>query len=174
MKFHHFAVVLSLTFGAQYLSAQKAKPAAKPESKSAAKCDLAIEGTDQMQYQIDGKAITSIDVPSACKVFTVTLKHVGKLPKQVMGHNFVVTASSNAETVNSEATKQGPDKGYLPNMAVEPFKSKVIATGDRLLGGGESEEIRIDTKKLKKGGDYSYFCTFPGHFGMMKGKLNVK
>ncbi|HWU52342.1 MAG TPA: plastocyanin/azurin family copper-binding protein, partial [Tahibacter sp.] len=27
---------------------------------------------------------------------------------------------------------------------------------------------------LKAGGDYSFFCSFPGHWAIMKGKLIVK
>jgi azurin len=34
--------------------------------------------------------------------------------------------------------------------------------------------VKFDTSKLEAGGDYSFFCTFPGHISMMKGKVIVK
>ena len=39
------------------------------------------------------------------------------------------------------------------------------------IGGGESTEITFSTEKLKSGGDYSFFCSFPGHWAIMKGKF---
>lgn len=155
---------------------KKAKAKDKKAEASAAECAITVEGTDQMQYQQAGKKLESITVPTNCPqhMFTVTLKHVGKLPKQVMGHNFVLTATSDAKAVNDEAVKLGPSKDYLVDMKVEPFKSKVLASATKLLAGGESEDIKIDTSHLKKGADYTFFCTFPGHFTMMQGKLIAK
>lgn len=163
----------SLPINAAEKKAKEKKPAAEA---SAADCALIIEGTDQMQYQVGGKPLKTMTVPTNCPqhTFTVTLKHVGKLPKQVMGHNFVVSATSDAKSINDEAVKLGPSKDYLVDMKLEPFKTKVIATAMKLLAGGESEDIKIDTSRLKKGGDYTFFCTFPGHFTMMQGKLEVK
>ena len=53
---------------------------------AAAGCDVAIEANDAMQFNKP-----SIAVPASCKQFTVNLKHVGKLPKAAMGHNWVLT-----------------------------------------------------------------------------------
>ena len=41
----------------------------------------------------------------------------------------------------------------------------------KIVGGGESTSVTFATSKLTKGGDYTFFCSFPGHFGLMKGKL---
>jgi azurin len=43
-----------------------------------------------------------------------------------------------------------------------------------MIGGGESTSITFDVSELEKGGDYTYFCSFPGHWGTMNGKLVVK
>ena len=40
-----------------------------------------------------------------------------------------------------------------------------------VIGGGESTTITFSTGKLEKGGDYTFFGSFPGHWSMMKGKL---
>ena len=56
---------------------------------AAATCSATVESTDAMKF-----TTASLVVPSSCKEFTVTLKHTGKLPKTVMGHNFVVGKAS--------------------------------------------------------------------------------
>ncbi|MBP6218754.1 MAG: azurin [Oligoflexales bacterium] len=170
-----------LVTAAPKTSAPASKPQAAPEkaaagTSSAAECSIVVEGTDSMQYQQNGKKLETITAPSNCpnNAFTVTLKHVGKLAKQIMGHNLVVTASGDAATINTEAMKLGPTKNYLADVTVEPFKTKVLATAMKLLGGGESEDIKVDMTRFKKGGDYTFFCTFPGHFSMMQGKFVVR
>jgi len=40
-----------------------------------------------------------------------------------------------------------------------------------VIGGGETARVRFSTKGLQKGGDYTFFCSFPGHFAMMKGSF---
>ena len=47
------------------------------------------------------------------------------------------------------------------------MKSDVIAH-TKLLGPGESDEI---TFKVPDAGVYDFICTFPGHFGTMRGKI---
>lgn len=39
----------------------------------------------------------------------------------------------------------------------------------QVIGGGQSDTITFSTAKLSKGGDYVFFCSFPGHASMMKG-----
>lgn len=179
MKIKHLFVLASLVFSIQVFGeTEKEKkslkrPPVKTSPTPAEKCELSIDATDSMQYQVDGKKLEKIEVPSKCKIFKVSMKHTGKLQKQVMGHNFVLTLTKDAMTVNSEAMKLGPSKDYLPDMKVEPFKSKVIVSADKLIGAGESVIVNIDPKKLKKKEDYTFFCTFPGHFAMMQGKLSL-
>ena len=56
-----------------------------------------------------------------------------------------------------------------------------VKTGDNriyaftpIIGGGESTSVTFDTKALKAGGDYTYYCSFLGHSFLMKGKFVVK
>jgi len=179
MKFHQFVALASLTFASHSVNAAPKPTKPMPAPKAApAKCDITLEGTDMMQYQIDGKKVDSITVPLSCKEFVVTLNFTGKLPKGVMGHDFVLTATADAKAVADEASKLGPvPKGYLPDandMKKAPF-NKILAKGDLLLGadGPKTEKITISTKKLKADGKYTFFCTFPGHFAMMQGVLKV-
>lgn len=131
-------------------------------SAMAAECKATVESTDAMQYTIE-----SLVVPAACKQFTVTLKHTGKLARTVMGHNFVVARTADMNGVNADGMKAGVAANYV--KAGDP---RVIAAS-KLVGGGESTTVTIPVAGLKAGGPYSFFCTFPGHAALMKGSLTL-
>ncbi|WP_026012992.1 plastocyanin/azurin family copper-binding protein, partial [Pseudomonas agarici] len=52
----------------------------------AADCSVTVDSTDQMSFNT--KEIT---IDKSCKTFTVNLTHSGSLPKNVMGHNLVLS-----------------------------------------------------------------------------------
>lgn len=128
----------------------------------AAECATTVEANDAMQFNTK-----SITVPKACKSFTVTLKHVGKLPKTAMGHNFVVSSTADMAAVNADGMKAGAGADYL-----KKDDARVIAH-TKLIGGGETTTVDIPRGKLKAGTDYSFYCTFPGHIGLMKGAFKL-
>lgn len=125
-----------------------------------AQCSVDIHGTDQMTWDKP-----EIKVPADCKEFTVKLHHDGKLPKATMGHGWVLTKTADMAAVSSAGMAAGIANNHVPQG-----DARVIAFIP-LVGGGETHEVTVDTSKLEKGGDYSYFCPFPGHFAVMKGKL---
>ena len=126
----------------------------------AATCDVTIESNDAMQFNL--KEIT---VDRSCKAFTVNLKHVGKLPGTAMGHNWVLVKTSDLQAVATEGMKAGPAQGYL-----KPDDTRVIAHTE-IIGGGESDSVTFDVAGLDEGTEYSFFCSFPGHWSVMKGVL---
>ena len=128
----------------------------------AAECAATVDSTDAMQF-----TTKSLEVPASCKEFKVTLKHVGKLPKNVMGHNFVLSKPADVNGINADGMKAGADADY-----VKAGDSRVIAAS-KLIGGGESTSVTIPVAKLKAGEDYTYFCSFPGHAALMKGTLTL-
>lgn len=128
----------------------------------AAECALTIEGNDQMQFNVK-----NVEVPKACKTYTVTLKHTGKMPKASMGHNLVLTTAADA----SAAAKDGMAAG-AHNEYVKPNDARVLAYS-KVIGGGESTNMQIDVSKLQAGTEYTYFCSFPGHAYIMKGSLKL-
>jgi len=123
---------------------------------------LEITGNDQMQY--DKKELT---VTEGQKV-TLTLKHIGKLPKAAMGHNVVILKAGTA--VPQFAMKAAPAAAtdYIP---ADEESKKLIVAHTKMVGGGESDSV---TFTAPAAGEYPYICTFPGHFGLMTGKLIVK
>jgi azurin len=121
-------------------------------------CKLDISGTDQMQYDK-----TELAAPASCKQVTVTLHHAGKMPKQAMGHDWVLVNGVDWAGVAQSGMNAGLPADYL--AANDP---RVIAH-TKIVGGGESDSITFSTAGLKKGGTYSYLCSFPGHSTMMHG-----
>jgi azurin len=127
---------------------------------SAKTCSFELQGTDQMKFDKE-----SIAVAADCTEVEVKLKHSGTLPKTAMGHNWVLTDSADFNAVTSAGVTAGPDQNYVPKA------DKRVIAATKLIGGGESTSIKFPTSKLKKGGDYIFFCSFPGHWSVMKGKF---
>ena len=123
-------------------------------------CNLAIEGNDLMKYNV-----TELKVGADCTDVELTLKHVGKLPKQTMGHNWVLAKTTDYTAVANAGMAAGLDKDYLP------VDDKRIIAHTKVIGGGESTSVKFPVSKLTKGGDYTFFCSFPGHYGLMRGKF---
>jgi len=128
----------------------------------AADCKATVESTDAMQF-----TTRSLSVPASCKQFTVTLKHTGKLPRNVMGHNLVLGRTADMGAINADGMKAG-----LASQYVKPGDARVIAAS-KVIGGGESTTVNIPVGKLKAGESYTYFCSFPGHSALMKGTLSL-
>lgn len=127
-------------------------------------CKVVIEGNDAMQYNIDNFVINK----EACPEFTVELDHVGSLPKAAMGHNVVITKTEDYQAVANDSIAAGVDHDY-----VNPDDDRIITHTD-LIGGGETTEDTFSTEAFEVGGDYTFFCTFPGHNAIMKGTVTVE
>ena len=123
-------------------------------------CDLEIEGNDAMQFNKQ-----SLAVAADCTEVKLTLKHSGKLPAAAMGHNWVLTETSAFQPVAQAGMTAGLPQNYVPKD-----DARVLAF-TKIVGGGETTSVTFPTSKLKKGGDYTFFCSFPGHWSIMKGKL---
>ena len=128
----------------------------------AADCAVTIEGNDQMQFNIK-----NVEVPKSCTKYTMTLRHVGKMPKSSMGHNIVLTSTADFSAAAADGMKAGAANEY-----VKAGDSRVLAF-TKVIGGGESVSVDVDVSKLKAGTEYTYFCSFPGHAFIMKGVLKL-
>ena len=129
----------------------------------AAECKVTVDSTDQMSF--DTKAI---EIDKSCKQFTVELTHSGNLPKNVMGHNWVLTTEANMQPVATDGMAAGIDKDYL-----KAGDERIIAH-TKIIGAGEKDSVTFDVSKLKADEKYSFFCSFPGHISMMKGAVVLK
>ena len=140
-------------------------PVSRAEEKAdATKADfkVTITGNDQMKYD---KA--EIEV-KAGQTVALTFKNIGALPKAAMGHNVVILKPSSdipKFAIGGVANAAGD---YLP---LDPALIAQIVAKTKILGPKEEETIVF---KAPAAGDYPFLCTFPGHFGVMKGILKVK
>jgi len=131
---------------------------ASPGFARADPCQLEITGNDQMQYDKQ-----TLAVPASCTQITLTLHHTGKLPREAMGHNWVLVKASDFDAVANAGMGAGLVNDYLA-----PGDKRVLAHS-RIIGGGQSASITFPTSILKAGSDYRYLCTFPGHNALMRG-----
>jgi azurin len=131
-------------------------------AQAAGNCTISLKGDDAMKF--DQKEVT---VSAGCATITLELTHTGKLPVAAMGHNVVVSKTADLAGVARDAMKAGAASQYVPKG-----DARVIAH-TTLVGGGQKTRITFPGKKLTAGGDYSFFCSFPGHSTLMKGKLVV-
>ena len=125
-------------------------------------CATTIEGTDAMQYNVG-----SITVPTSCSEFTITLKHAGQMPVNVMGHNVVIAKASDREAIATDGMAAGLDGNY-----VKPDDARVIAH-TQVVGGGASTSVTFPVSKIQGSGPYEFFCSFPGHWVVMKGTIQT-
>jgi azurin len=125
-------------------------------------CSLTIEGNDQIQF-----VQKEMRVSKSCTEVTVTLKHIGQLAANIMGHNWVL-----AKTADWQAVAQA-GQGAGPPDFIPADDARVLAS-TKTIGGGEETTITVDMSTLEAGGDYTYFCSFPGHFVLMNGKFIIE
>lgn len=126
-------------------------------------CSTEIEASDAMQYNVG-----SITVPASCANFKITLKHTGKLPVASMGHDVVITKQSDMQAVDQDGSAAGLKDGYI-----KADDSRIIAH-TKLIGAGQTASVSFPVSKIKSGGPYVFFCSFPGHSALMHGTISVQ
>lgn len=131
-------------------------------AQAAGNCTVTLKGDDAMKFDL--KTAT---VSASCPTITIELIHAGKLPVTAMGHNVVVSKTADLAGIARDGMKAGAAGAY-----VQANDARVIAHTS-LIGGGQKTRITFPGKKLAAGGDYSFFCSFPGHSTLMKGTLVV-
>ncbi|MFV0416874.1 MAG: plastocyanin/azurin family copper-binding protein [Chthoniobacterales bacterium] len=128
---------------------------------AAAAKEVEITGNDTMKF-----SLATIEVSPGQEV-KLTLKNVGKLPKQAMGHNWILLKSgSDVMAYGAAASKHAAADYIAPELAEQ------VLAHTKLLGPGESDTITFTAPT--EPGSYPFICSFPGHVALMKGELIVK
>ena len=131
-------------------------------STSFAACETSLSAADNMMFDK-----RKISVDSSCKKFVINFEHKGKMPIAAGGHNVVIIQTEDFNTVVKKIDmKLGAETGFLPETPEVLAKTAII-------GGGSQATLTIDTSKLEKGGSYQFICSFPGHYAVMRGTLEV-
>lgn len=128
----------------------------------AQQCEVTIGSTDQMTYLQD-----HISVSRSCKQFTVTLQHTGRMPAAAMGHNWVLSKTSDVQGIATDGIAAGSANSFLKTR-----DTRIIAH-TRLIGGGESSKVTFNVSELSPDENYTFFCSFPGHSALMKGQIKL-
>ena len=162
-----FKILVGGAFLAPFISVPSAlsahhEEAAAEVAGAISECQLTIEATDTMQYNT-----LEMSAPASCEEVTVTLVHTGRLPKEGMGHNWVLTTSADFNDVANAGMREGLSNNYIP-----AGDARVIA-GSAIIGGGDSTSVTFSTSGMSADESYTYFCSFPGHWGMMKGSFKL-
>lgn len=123
-------------------------------------CQLSINATDLMRFEQQ-----ILQVEPQCTEVEVTLHNTGKLPANAMGHDWVLTKTADVTAVANAGMGAG-----LANNYQKPGDSRIVAA-TKVVGGGESATVRFATSQLEAGASYSYFCSAPGHYNIMKGRF---
>ena len=125
-------------------------------------CEQVIEGNDMLQFNLK-----EMKVSVACDSVTVTLKHTGVMAAEVMGHNWVLTTDSDFMPVAMAAAGAGLENNYVP------VGDDRVLSATSIIGGGEETSVTFSIGSLSAGDDYTFFCSFPGHYAIMKGSFKV-
>lgn len=123
--------------------------------------EIQLTGNDQMKFDL-----TEFEVKPGQKV-SVTLKNVGTLPKEAMGHDFNLLDKNTDIAKFVEAGASHKETDFIP-----PDQKFRVLAKTKLLGPGESDTITFRAPQVP--GAYDYICSFPGHYASgMKGVMTV-
>ena len=141
--------------------ATAATPAAAPAPAAGART-IEITAGDNMKF-----SLASIDA-KAGEELKVVLTNIGTLPKEAMGHNWVLLKKGADPVAFATAAGTAKDTDYIPAA----LKDQVIAH-TQTLGPRKSDEVTF--KAPSEPGEYTFICSFPPHYlAGMKGVLVVK
>jgi azurin len=119
-----------------------------------------LTGNDQMLFNLKSMVVKEGDE------VIVNFENIGKMPKETMGHNFVLLKPNVDPSEFATKAMQAKDNEYIPEDELEN-----IIVYSKLIGPGEKTVIEF-TAPLK--GTYKYICSFPGHYITMQGNLIVR
>lgn len=132
-------------------------------SVQAENCTIDLKADDAMKFDK-----TEVVVSASCATVTINLAHVGKLPATAMGHNVVISSTADVQALGTAGMNAGAAANYVP-----AGDARVLAHTP-VIGGGATTSATFPGSALKAGGDYTFFCSFPGHWAIMKGKVTVQ
>lgn len=140
-----------------------AAPAAAPAAPAApAAAVVEITANDAMKFNV-----TRFEVAAGQEV-KLTLRNIGTMPKQAMGHNLVILKKDADVKGFADAAVMAAAAEYFPAA-----KADQVIAHTKLLGPKQSDEITF--KAPAEPGEYPYICSFPAHYlAGMKGVMVVK
>ena len=143
-------------------SVEETSEAVAAEWSAEGSCQQVIEGNDMLQFNLKEMVVSA-----NCKEITVTLKHTGAMPANVMGHNWVLTNNTDFMPVAQAGGAASIENNYVP------VGDQRVLAATTIIGGGQETSVTFSIDSLVVGDDYTFFCSFPGHYAIMKGAFKV-
>lgn len=123
---------------------------------------LELSADDRMVY-----SKTSFEVTSGQKV-SIVFKNTSDKGEKAMKHNVVLLKAGVPVISIAPKCNAAAATGYVPTD--KESKEKIVGH-TKLVGGGQSATLNFVAGAP---GEYHYFCSSPGHFDKMHGKITVK
>lgn len=136
--------------------------AAAASSHAADAVRLELSADDRMVF-----SKTAFEVTSGQKV-TLVFKNTGTKGEKSMKHNVVLLKPGNTIMTFAVKCNAAAATGYVP---MDKDSKEQMVGYVRLIGGGQSASL---TFTAGEEGDYLFFCSSPGHFDKMQGRITVK
>ena len=157
-------LIFLFIFGLGLISCGSDQNKVKPEESSptveeAVSNEISIKATDDMKFD---KVEFTV---RAGEAITLHFTNAGVLPLETMGHNVVVLEKDADVKTFATASARAKETDFISNL----YLTDIVAH-TQLLGPGESETIQFT---LKEPGEYTFICTFPGHWIAMKGTITA-
>ncbi|HYW04725.1 MAG TPA: plastocyanin/azurin family copper-binding protein [Gammaproteobacteria bacterium] len=123
---------------------------------------VAIKGTPSLRF-----SVTQITAHPGEKL-TIKLSNPTKMPASAMSHNWVLLKKGTDVGTFASKAMEAKSHGYIP-----PKMADDVLAHTPLVKPGQTRSVTFHAPKRK--GDYTYICSFPGHYAAgMKGTLVVK
>ncbi len=133
-----------------------------PAGPTAAEKTVVIIGNDTLKFNL-----TKIEASPGEKLH-VQLRNEGTLPKETMGHNWILLDGDNEAMPYAMAAMSARDVGYMPKALATHVLAFIPLLGPKEVG---DVTFNVPTKP----GKYPFICSCSGHsMAGMRGELIVK
>ncbi len=122
--------------------------------------EFVLTASDKMKFNLDKLVVNEGDSVK------IKLMNIGRMAKEVMGHNFVLLTPNIDPAQFAAKALSAKENEYIPQDELDN-----IIVYSKLLGPGE--EVIVEFVVPQKG-LYKYICSFPGHYISMQGSLIVR
>ena len=148
-----FAIVLVTSCGGDEMKNS-------PQTRESKLAEFSLTANDEMKFNLKNMVVREGDLVK------IKFINVGRMAKNVMGHNFVLLKPNVEPAQFATKALSFKDNDYIPEDEIGN-----IIVKSKLLGPGEEEIIEF---KAPSKGTYKFICSFPGHYLSMQGSLIVR
>jgi len=168
MKYRNYLLLLVFAFalscGSDKKGEEKEKMNFKSDKETKTTADdgvanIVITADDYMKFNK-----TEIKAKAGQKV-KLTLRHIGQMDINVMGHNVVILKEGTKIPAFSAKAASSRDNDFIPKGTTD------VIAHTKMIGGKQTDVIEFTAPKA---GTYDFICSFPGHSGAMRGKFIVE